>query len=461
MTRWFSFVSSAKRMRREEKSDGWRFGASPPGSLEAGRVSASRLTDLAGTTMENVVPLPSSDAMVNSPPMALASLRQMESPSPVPPALAFCAPTCTKGEARRFRSAAHIPQPESCTARVKVPASPPSATNEARNSTNPCLVNLTALPTRLKAICLMRCGSSMSPGRASARKRMSKSGFLFTMRNDRTISSRSFATSVGSGTISILPDSSFERSRMSFTSWRSVLLPTRIESTAASCSSFVGKPAFSSCEKPMMALSGVRMSWLTDEKKRLLARACWMRSQKTALARLSFSVMWRWAWSVSRVSGFIVMPFMPAEMALSKSAGLVSAEMPMNGSDRARGCSEARKTEQASMPLLPGMLMSVRTRSTLSPSGPFSFSSSSSPSHAVTHSAPRSSTMLATISRAISSSSARSILKPSNSFMTVSLRPGRQPRRAFPQAGPAGPRLRPGRPVAIFRRSRCKVRKAA
>ena len=41
------------------------------------------------------------------------------------------------------------------------------------------------------------------------------------------------------------------------------------------------------------------------------------------------------------------MPFMPAEIALSKSAGFVSAEIPMTGSDLARGCSEARNSAKS------------------------------------------------------------------------------------------------------------------
>ena len=274
----------------------------------------------------------------------------------------------------------------------------------------PLFVNLTALPMRLNAICLRRCGSTMRRGTSAAEKRMSSPGVWWVAQNEVAISSASSETSVGSALISILPDSSFDRSRMSFTSWRSILLLISMEFTARSCSDFVFIPCLSISENPIIALSGVRMSWLTDEKKRLFARACWMRSLKTAFALLSFSVMWKWAISVSRVSGFVVIEFIPADIALSKIAGSVSADMPMTGSVRAFGCEEARNSEQASIPLRPGMLMSVSTRSILSPPGPLSMSRSSSPSLAVTHSAPRPFTMFAHISRAISSSSASRIL---------------------------------------------------
>ena len=48
---------------------------------------------------------------------------------------------------------------------------------------------------------------------------------------------------------------------------RSVLPLTMMESMACLRSSSVANPTFSISEKPMIALSGVRMSWLTVEKK--------------------------------------------------------------------------------------------------------------------------------------------------------------------------------------------------
>ena len=77
----------------------------------------------------------------------------------------------------------------------------------------------------------------------------------------------SLGTSVGSGEMSIFPDSSFERSSTSLMSPSRVLPLTMMESIACSRSSSVRSPDFSISEKPMMALSGVLMSWLTVEKK--------------------------------------------------------------------------------------------------------------------------------------------------------------------------------------------------
>ena len=87
------------------------------------------------------------------------------------------------------------------------------------------------------------------------------------MRNDSMISPMSRETSVGAGTMSIRPVSSLEKSRRSLMSLRSVLVLTSMELTACSRSASVLTPIFSICEKPTIAFRGVRMSWLTVEKK--------------------------------------------------------------------------------------------------------------------------------------------------------------------------------------------------
>ena len=207
-----------------------------------------------------------------SPPIARASIRQMWSPRPVPPRRAAALPTWTYGRASFCRSSSLMPQPVSFTDRRNTPFSPGSpGSNEARSSTNPFFVNFKALPIRLNAICLSLCGSTISCGTPSASQSTLSPGALCVAANERVISPTSFATSVGSGAISIRPDSSFDRSRMSFTSWRSVRLLIRIEFTARSRSDLFSRPFWSISEKPMMALSGVRMSWLTVEKNRFFA----------------------------------------------------------------------------------------------------------------------------------------------------------------------------------------------
>ena len=85
--------------------------------------------------------------------------------------------------------------------------------------------------------------------------------------NAGTTSRRSSPTSVGSRLNSSFPRSIFERSSTSFTSCRSILPLDTIMSRVCFFSSGGTSPDCRSSEKPMMALSGVRMSWETAEKK--------------------------------------------------------------------------------------------------------------------------------------------------------------------------------------------------
>ena len=161
-----------------------------------------------------------------------------------------------------------MPMPVSSTSRRNMPESAPSSrVNEARTSMKPSFVNFAAFPTKLNSICRMRCGSTIRTGRPSALQRISSCAFLFARRNDSTISFSKSLQSVGSGTISMRPDSSFEKSSTSLMRHSSVLPLTRMESTAWLRSTSVLKPILSICEKPMIALRGVRISWLIVEKK--------------------------------------------------------------------------------------------------------------------------------------------------------------------------------------------------
>ena len=155
-----------------------------------------------------------------------------------------------------------------------VPAVPHSdGSNDARTSTWPSCVNFTELPTRLKATCLSLWGSTISRGIPSALHLSSTPEPLLAAVKASTTSFRSAAQSVGSGNMPILPDSSFDRSRTSLTSPRSVLPLTSIASTAWLRSSSDLNPDFIISEKAMIAFSGVLMSWLTVEKKKLFALA--------------------------------------------------------------------------------------------------------------------------------------------------------------------------------------------
>ena len=85
--------------------------------------------------------------------------------------------------------------------------------------------------------------------------------------NAGTTSRRSSPTSAGSRLNESFPRSIFERSSTSFTSCRSILPLDTIMLRACFASSGGTSPACKSSEKPMMALSGVRMSCETAEEK--------------------------------------------------------------------------------------------------------------------------------------------------------------------------------------------------
>src|SRR5262249_44002849 len=141
----------------------------------------------------------------------------------------------------------------------------PSTTLRTRSATSPCVVNLQALLKRLSRICRSRMGSTVSAPNFSSASTTRR--FLFCCASWRAVpmtSSISGAKFTDSGLSSSLPASIFERS----STW--LMRPSRC--WPAGCTRLSGSVAFSVPKraalvtiisvKPMMALSGVRSSWL-------------------------------------------------------------------------------------------------------------------------------------------------------------------------------------------------------
>src|SRR6516165_9018861 len=209
-------------------------------------------------------PLPGSLATVTSPPIMRASLRVMAKPSPVPP---YCRAVEESAWVNSSNSLACcsgvIPMPVSATA-ISIQLRP-STTLLTRSLTSPCLVNLQALLNRLSRICRSRMGSTVNCPRFSWASRTSR--FLFCSASCRAVpmtSSRSGAKFTVSGLSSSLPASILERS----STW--LMRPSRW--VPARWTRRSGSSAFSVPKRgalltiisvsPMMALSGVRSSWL-------------------------------------------------------------------------------------------------------------------------------------------------------------------------------------------------------
>ena len=187
----------------------------------------------------------------------------------------------------RFWSSGAMPMPVSRTEKRSVPRRPArggsgtpgrwpasggtSGSNDAVSSTPPFFVNFTALLARLTRTCRMRSSSTISRGMGADEASIEMSLPEAWMRNVAATRESISGKSHGAGTNFILSASSLERSSTSFTSARSVRALKRTFSAASVRSLSSSTPCTISSEKPMMELSGVRMSWLTIEKNMLLA----------------------------------------------------------------------------------------------------------------------------------------------------------------------------------------------
>src|SRR5215510_5826008 len=237
--------------------------ASPPCMIPSVEFAAGALPTPGSRTVKTE-PLPGSLATVTSPPIMRASLRVMARPRPVPP---YCRAVEESAWVNSSNSLACcsgvIPMPVSATA-MSIQLRP-STTFLTRSLTSPCLVNLQALLNRLSRICRSRMGSTVSCPRFSCASRTSR--FLFCSASCRAVpmtSSSSGARFTVSGLSSSLPASILERS----STW--LMRPRRW--VPARWTRRSGSSAFSVPKRgalltiisvsPMMALSGVRSSWL-------------------------------------------------------------------------------------------------------------------------------------------------------------------------------------------------------
>src|SRR5882724_3438802 len=238
-------------------------------------------------------PLPGSLVTVTSPPIIRTSLRVMARPRPVPP---YCRAVEESAWVNSSNSlaccAGVIPMPVSATANsIQLR---PLTTFLTCSVTSPCLVNLQALLNRLSRICRSRMGSTISWPRFAWASRTSR--FLFCSASCRAVpmtSSSSGAKFTVSGLSSSLPASILERS----STW--LMRPRRW--VPARWTRRSGSAAFSVPKRgalftiisvsPMMALSGVRSSWLmlaTNCDLCWLANASWRLFSSTSVNRLAF-----------------------------------------------------------------------------------------------------------------------------------------------------------------------------
>src|SRR5262249_6509193 len=211
-----------------------------------------------------------------------ASLREMASPSPVPPKRCAVAASAWLNSSNSFACcSAVMPMPLSATASST--QSRPSATLRTRSATSPSFVNLQALLKRLSRTCLRRMESAVSTPTFSCASTTRRFWFFSASCSAVPMtSSISLAKFTGSGLSSSLPASILERSSISLIRLRRWVPAAFTRRNGSSAFSVPKRPELVTIisVRPMMALSGVRSSWL------MLARNCDLCSLASASCRL-------------------------------------------------------------------------------------------------------------------------------------------------------------------------------
>ena len=169
-----------------------------------------------------------------------------------------------------------------------------SCSREMLSVTWPAVVNLIALPSRLCSTCFSRAasvsiqGGSPSPGVTSKR-----SPFWLASGSSRSVTSRT-RDSRRAGPLSITrrPASILDRSSRSPMTVFRCRLDCSITASCGSCAGLVVERR-SIWVMPRMPFNGVRISWLTIARKRLLA---WLECSASSSARCRWSAIAAFSW---------------------------------------------------------------------------------------------------------------------------------------------------------------------
>ena len=173
-----------------------------------------------------VLPTPGVLVMPICPPISSTKRLQMARPSPVPPNRRVVdASAWEKPLKICCWCSGAIPMPESCTENCTVTCSALRACTLSASTTWPWVVNLMALPHRLISTCCKRIASPNTTSGREGSTSNSTSMFLApTLAESTTASWRSMASNRrGSRSSSILPASTLEKSKISFSKPKSDL----------------------------------------------------------------------------------------------------------------------------------------------------------------------------------------------------------------------------------------------
>ena len=303
ITRWLAILSSATAILRGKESAGLSNSSllfivpleiTFAFSDSDDKVWASLISTISTRTrLKKLEPSRSTLVAQTLPPIASLKLLQMARPRPVPPYLRVVELSpCENGMKRREISSGDIPIPVSRTSN--------SSSTELHSEsilcvptskdTSPDLVNLIAFESRFKRICLNLVSSPLI-FRGTVSSTLIFKLKPFSVAWDKNIEFKLLIMGkIEKSRNSRLrwPDSTFEKSSTSFISDIRASLLLFILIRKSSCSSF-SLVSSSNSTKPIMPLSGVRISWLIVARKSLFARfalsAAWV-------ARVACSIIW-------------------------------------------------------------------------------------------------------------------------------------------------------------------------
>ena len=220
---WPRFSSSAARYCR---LTGWSSATStisaralvPATAASSSGPAGGSTTGTSGIWKVKALPAPGLLRTLMSPPISRASVRDISSPSPVPPwRRAGELSPCPKRVNRFFIAASSMPAPVSVTTNSSSGAGPPGWRTRTSSTTWPWSENLMALDSRLNRICLTRVASStMRSGTSGSASMCSASVLALACGRISASTSRSSARrSTGAGDSDMRPASSCDMSRMS------------------------------------------------------------------------------------------------------------------------------------------------------------------------------------------------------------------------------------------------------
>ena len=246
------------------------------------------------TSNQKVEPSPSRLLTPTSPPISSTIRLQMASPRPVPPKRRETETSAWVKRSKTLGScSAGMPTPVSVTSARSRAVPSPAGACETRSVTDPWAVNLTALERKLSSTWRSRLTSPLTrPAPSALTDSVRPLAAAWPLSRSITAPA-STAGSNGAGSRSTAPASRREKSRTPLTSSSRVSLASPISRAWRTSGPSSRGDCFNTPAKPMMALSGVRSSWVMLARKSDLAAAAASAATRASISSASSSLR-RW-----------------------------------------------------------------------------------------------------------------------------------------------------------------------